>query len=1333
MVTNISDQEYTVNQNGYLKQKIINDETFNTYDEKLKELIEDNKTIIVALSSTYNAYNEVLDEVYSITIEDGEFALLFEKDDNCNIVVLNYSHYAEHKDRFIYEDEYEFDEIYYYSDEELMNNFLNVFYQDIDFVKSAKNEQTKKEADALLQDDNEIQYTTPTPKLLPMPRSINSDSVFDVATYGVGGNIADYANSTEVKSANGIIIDKLSVDSVLNYLNTHGIYTYNVDSHGKLICDYVEKENPYLDASGETEIDKELKFVAQSDLSVYICINDSYYSIQDNTLQDVYLKSDEYVKSFMNKDNTQRLLILNPVYFNMDMGYNPATSDRFVKNLYPEKPQIQTYATGNLDGATGVMNIARTVYFGPSSDNYAVVGSVEKNEDIVVLGKNAGWYFISYIVGSTSTLKTGYVPTSTVSNISGSVHEQYFEEGYNYSDSKLSVKSCSFFDYAINNGTIYAEEGFTELQQYYEDGKWVSLVEFSTPNGTKRGFVNSSDMHIKNVYNSTVARVIASSSPAYAGPDNSYVKLGGVYKNEFVAILSVNGKWAYCEYNTKGGRKRGYIKYSDLDNYVVKSYATDKTHISLKKATEELSVYGGPNSNYAKIGTVFNQEIVSYLGTERNYSYIEYTTTNGAKRGYVPTDYLTDATVPTIPNIPTYNNFTSGTYGTSGNGQNLKWYKLGSGSNVVFAVFEQHGWEDAWASDGIELVNIANDMMSKLSDMNQNIFDDWSIYVIPYANPDGITDGYTNNGPGRCTVSAKVDMNRCWPANFVPYYTSRNYTGATALGAPEASSLKNFISKNFGNKTNIVLDIHGWLNKTYGNSQVGSYFGQQFGFTHSNSHGNGYLETWAYLQGAKSCLVELPMPNSSSSITSNNYAGKLTNALVNMIKNISGGSTPEGGTVVNELCEISTSSSVNVRSDPGTSYSIVTSLKNGIRVTRIKKAVASANGYTWDKISLSDGRIGYIATDYLKLIQDDIGYIKYGVYDDIAVVKAYLKHETTLYTEGEVDKQYNNELIGALEEYQKLYDLSVQDGTLNNETLLEMGFGTDSNNKMVKNSYYIEYLNIANQYMYYGVYEDDADEPNKYIYNSSSTKFDAEYIKNKHQGDNEWNSMDDDEKNSLMPILTKAQSNVRRAANMYKDILPEASQALGRFVDSNKFGEKLYFNDIEEIYSSTSNLENLYKKTIERNMRAAEKFTTHVNSSKFAQEYSIGSQVGFDISLDSLNIKRLNWFMAVNGFVYKTNGTVNKIGDKYDMDLTFEICDYYDWASADEDPMEFPLFLDITSVGQKPIIILETINETTLNNMNRAGMGKNFESYGTFTVNVTWTFGQSYDKAVISS
>lgn len=38
--------------------------------------------------------------------------------------------------------------------------------------------------------------------------------------------------------------------------------------------------------------------------------------------------------------------------------------------------------------------------------------------------------------------------------------------------------------------------------------------------------------------------------------------------------------------------------------------------------------------------------------------------------------------------------------------------------------------------------------------------------------------------------------------------------------------------------------------------------------------------------------------------------------------------------------------------------------------------------------------------------------------------------------------------------------------------------------------------------------------------------------------------------------------------------------------------------------------------------------------------------------------------------------------------------------------MEFPLFLDTTSLGTGQVAILETINETTLNDINRAGLGK---------------------------
>ena len=41
--------------------------------------------------------------------------------------------------------------------------------------------------------------------------------------------------------------------------------------------------------------------------------------------------------------------------------------------------------------------------------------------------------------------------------------------------------------------------------------------------------------------------------------------------------------------------------------------------------------------------------------------------------------------------------------------------------------------------------------------------------------------------------------------------------------------------------------------------------------------------------------------------------------------------------------------------------------------------------------------------------------------------------------------------------------------------------------------------------------------------------------------------------------------------------------------------------------------------------------------------------------------------------------------------------------------------------------VLETVNETTLNDINRAGFGKNFESNGTILLNFSWTKGQQYN------
>lgn len=64
-------------------------------------------------------------------------------------------------------------------------------------------------------------------------------------------------------------------------------------------------------------------------------------------------------------------------------------------------------------------------------------------------------------------------------------------------------------------------------------------------------------------------------------------------------------------------------------------------------------------------------------------------------------------------------------------------------------------------------------------------------------------------------------------------------------------------------------------------------------------------------------------------------------------------------------------SSVRMRSEPTTSSSIITSLSKGTTVTIMQENVATANGYSWDKIVTSEGLEGYIANNYLNKPNDN--------------------------------------------------------------------------------------------------------------------------------------------------------------------------------------------------------------------------------------------------------------------------------------------------------------------------------------------------------------------------
>lgn len=141
-------------------------------------------------------------------------------------------------------------------------------------------------------------------------------------------------------------------------------------------------------------------------------------------------------------------------------------------------------------------------------------------------------------------------------------------------------------------------------------------------------------------------------------------------------------------------------------------------------------------------------------------------------------------------------------YGRSGSGRELLAYRFGTGKHVLVATFAIHGWEDNFQQDGQLLSDTAYLLMQALTGpaAQRLTSGDWTVYVLPCLNPDGLYDGWTWQWAGRCTThcldadglveeGTGVDLNRCFPYSFVSDYSARNYCGSEPLRAREAVAL----------------------------------------------------------------------------------------------------------------------------------------------------------------------------------------------------------------------------------------------------------------------------------------------------------------------------------------------------------------------------------------------------------------------------------------------------------------------------------------------------------------------------------------------------------------
>ncbi len=281
-----------------------------------------------------------------------------------------------------------------------------------------------------------------------------------------------------------------------------------------------------------------------------------------------------------------------------------------------------------------MVNLSTLVYGGPGLQVYAVVGSLNYDDPYDVLWEEYGWEFIDYLatIDGVTKRKRGYIEGGSPSacpsdyNLGALATMDLNKNVYGGPDS---------VDY-WSIGSVSANEKVSVLiPNVYDTG--YAFIEYSTSNGSKRGYVWFGALTL--TAGTALAKMIQD-CPTYSEPYMFGYQIGSLFEEEYVVILQQNDMLSYVEYNTNNGRKRAYVFTFNLDRIntsaQVPSLEVTSDYI-FAFLINQVDVYGGPSqSNYALIGSVGPEEYIGLIHKENDWIYIQYSTSGGAKRGFIP-------------------------------------------------------------------------------------------------------------------------------------------------------------------------------------------------------------------------------------------------------------------------------------------------------------------------------------------------------------------------------------------------------------------------------------------------------------------------------------------------------------------------------------------------------------------------------------------------------------------------------------------------------------------------------------------------------------------------
>ena len=146
-----------------------------------------------------------------------------------------------------------------------------------------------------------------------------------------------------------------------------------------------------------------------------------------------------------------------------------------------------------------------------------------------------------------------------------------------------------------------------------------------------------------------LAKAVFDNLPVY---DSSIQSEGNIkdyiFPNETFTILCKDGNSYFISYSTANGPTLGYV----FTGFMFDTYST-----CMGIVTSYSSVYYGPDTTtYERSGSVNSGEYVAILASESNWYFIEYDTSHGRKRAYVPAQnvsiqYAEDSNIPLFGNV----------------------------------------------------------------------------------------------------------------------------------------------------------------------------------------------------------------------------------------------------------------------------------------------------------------------------------------------------------------------------------------------------------------------------------------------------------------------------------------------------------------------------------------------------------------------------------------------------------------------------------------------------------------------------------------------------------